>query len=355
MTNNGVEVIGGVDTHGRTHHGAVIDSVGRLLGDREFAATAAGYRGLLAWVGSFGPVRAIGVEGTGTYGAGLARYLSAEAVRVIEVDRPDRKTRRRHGKSDPIDAIAAARAVLAGTATGTPKTRTGPVEALRALRVARRGALKARVAALNQLHGLIAAAPESLRGHLIDLSRTAMVTRCAGFRVNQEQLDTPVQATKAALRAVAHRIQLLDDEIARADRRITPAITAIAPATMALPGVGPQVASQLVITAGDNPERLRSDAALAHLCGAAPVPASSGRTDRHRLNRGGDRHANNALHTIVVTRMRHHPDTRRYVQRRTNDGLTTKDIIRCLKRYAVREIYDTLIKDLTALNTLDNP
>jgi transposase len=355
MTNNGVEVIGGVDTHGRTHHGAVIDSVGRLLGDREFAATAAGYRGLLAWVGSFGPVRAIGVEGTGTYGAGLARYLSAEAVRVIEVDRPDRKTRRRHGKSDPIDAIAAARAVLAGTATGTPKTRTGPVEALRALRVARRGALKARVAALNQLHGLIAAAPESLRGHLIDLSRTAMVTRCAGFRVNQEQLDTPVQATKAALRAVAHRIQLLDDEIALADRRITPAITAIAPATMALPGVGPQVASQLVITAGDNPERLRSDAALAHLCGAAPVPASSGRTDRHRLNRGGDRHANNALHTIVVTRMRHHPDTRRYVQRRTNDGLTTKDIIRCLKRYAVREIYDTLIKDLTALNTLDNP
>jgi transposase len=355
MTNNGVEVIGGVDTHGRTHHGAVIDSVGRLLGDREFAATAAGYRGLLAWVGSFGPVRAIGVEGTGTYGAGLARYLSAEAVRVIEVDRPDRKTRRRHGKSDPIDAIAAARAVLAGTATGTPKTRTGPVEALRARRVARRGALKARVAALNQLHGLIAAAPESLRGHLIDLSRTAMVTRCAGFRVNQEQLDTPVQATKAALRAVAHRIQLLDDEIALADRRITPAITAIAPATMALPGVGPQVASQLVITAGDNPERLRSDAALAHLCGAAPVPASSGRTDRHRLNRGGDRHANNALHTIVVTRMRHHPDTRRYVQRRTNDGLTTKDIIRCLKRYAVREIYDTLIKDLTALNTLDNP
>jgi transposase len=355
MTNNGVEVIGGVDTHGRTHHGAVIDSVGRLLGDREFAATAAGYRGLLAWVGSFGPVRAIGVEGTGTYGAGLARYLSAEAVRVIEVDRPDRKTRRRHGKSDPIDAIAAARAVLAGTATGTPKTRTGPVEALRALRVARRGALKARVAALNQLHGLIAAAPESLRGHLIDLSRTAMVTRCAGFRVNQEQLDTPVQATKAALRAVAHRIQLLDDEIALADRRITPAITAIAPTTMALPGVGPQVASQLVITAGDNPERLRSDAALAHLCGAAPVPASSGRTDRHRLNRGGDRHANNALHTIVVTRMRHHPDTRRYVQRRTNDGLTTKDIIRCLKRYAVREIYDTLIKDLTALNTLDNP
>jgi transposase len=348
MTSNCVEVIGGVDTHGRTHHGAVIDSVGQVLGDQEFEATAAGYRCLLTWIASFGSVRAVGVEGTGTYGAGLARYLSANQVRVIEVDRPDRKTRRRHGKSDPIDAIAAARAVLAGTATATPKTRTGPVEALRALRVARRGAVKARVAALNQLHGLIASAPEGLRGPLIGLTRTALVKRCANFRINNNHLDAPVQATKAALRAIAHRIQHLDDEIAIADHMIGPTIADIAPTTLALPGVGPQVASQLVITAGDNPERLRSDAALAHLCGAAPIPASSGRTNRHRLNRGGDRHANNAPHTIVLTRMRHHEPTRRYVQRRTTDGLTTKDIIRCLKRFVVREIYATLIQDLNA-------
>jgi transposase len=261
---------------------------------------------------------------------------------VIEVDRPDRKTRRRHGKSDPIDAIAAARAVLAGTATATPKTRTGPVEAVRALRVARRGAVKARVAALNQLHGLITSAPEVLRGPLVGLTRTALVTRCAGFRIDNDHLDTPDQATKAALRAVARRVQLLDDEIALADRRIAPAITQIAPTTLALPGVGPHVASQLVITAGDNPERLRSDAALAHLCGAAPVPASSGRTDRHRLNRGGDRHANNALHTVVINRMKYHPDTRRYVKRRTAQGLSKKDIIRCLKRYVAREIYGIL-------------
>jgi transposase len=355
MTSNVGDVIGGVDTHGRTHHGAVMDLAGRLLADREFPTTVAGYRALLTWVGSFGAVGVVGVEGTGTYGAGLARYLTAHGVRVIEVDRPDRTTRRRQGKSDPIDAIAAARAVLAGTATGIPKTRIGPVEALRALRVARRGAVKARVAALNQIHGLIASAPESLRGLLVDQSRAAVVTRCAGFRVDEEQLDTPVQATKAALRAVARRIQLLDDEIALADRRISSTITAIAPATMALPGVGPQVASQLAITAGDNPDRLRSEAALAHLCGAAPLPASSGRTDRHRLNRGGDRHANNALHTVVLTRMRHHLDTRRYVERRTAEGLSKKDIIRCLKRFVAREIYHTLIADFTTLNTVDSP
>lgn len=355
MTSNCEEVIGGVDTHGRTHHGAVIDPVGRLLGDREFPATAAGYRALLRWIGSFGGVGAVGVEGTGTYGAGLARYLAAEDVRVIEVDRPDRKTRRRQGKSDPIDAIAAARAVQAGTATGTPKTRSGPVEAVRTLRVARRGAVKARVAALNQLHGLIASAPEVLRAHLVDLTRTALVSRCAGFRVEEGQLDAPVQATKAALRAVARRIQLLDEEIAIADRRIGPAITQIAPATLALPGVGPQVASQLVVSAGDNPERLRSEAALAHLCGAAPLPASSGRTDRHRLNRGGDRHANNALHTVVLNRMKYDPNTRRYVERRTAEGLSKKDIMRCLKRFVVREVYVTLMKDFSTFNTIDSP
>jgi transposase len=355
MTKDGLEVTGGVDTHGRTHHGAALDGAGRLLGDREFPATAAGYRALLAWLTGFGEVVAVGVEGTGTYGAGLARHLAGRGVRVVEVDRPDRKTRRFRGKSDPIDAIAAARAVLAGTAAGMPKTRTGPVEALRALRVARRGAVKAKVAALNQLHGLRASAPEALRAQLRDLSNAALVTTAAGFRIREDRLEDPTMAVKAALRSIARRVVDLNAEIALADRRIAPAIARLAPNTLALHGAGPQVAAQLVVTAGDNPERLRSEAALAHLCGVAPLPASSGRTDRHRLNRGGDRHANNALRTIVLSRMRHDPTTRAYVQRRTKDGLTKKEIMRCLKRYVVREVHTALMADFTAPPGLDSP
>jgi len=355
MTKDRLEVTGGVDTHGRTHHGAALDGAGRLLGEREFPATAAGYRALLAWLIGFGRVVAVGVEGTGTYGAGLARHLAGHGVRVIEVDRPDRKTRRFRGKSDPIDAIAAARAVLAGTATGVPKTRTGPVEALRALRVARRGAVKAKVAALNQLHGLLASAPEVLRAQLQDLSSAALVTTAAGFRIREDRLEDPAMAVKAALRSIARRVVDLNAEIALADRRIAPAVARLAPRTLALPGAGPQVAAQLVVTAGDNPERLRSEAALAHLCGVAPLPASSGRTDRHRLNRGGDRQANNALHTMVLTRMRHDPTTRAYVQRRTKDGLSKTEIMRCLKRYVVREVHTALMADFTAPRGLDSP
>jgi transposase len=349
MTSTGLDVFGGVDTHGRTHHVAVIDGAGRLLGDAEFAVTAAGYAALLAWLRCWGRLVKVGVEGTGTYGAGLARHLTAQAVTVIEVDRPDRKTRRRQGKSDPIDAIAAARAVLAGTATGAPKTRTGPVEAIRALRVARRGAVKARTAALNQLHGLVVAAPEQLRADLAGLGTTELVTRCAGFRIDPTRLLEPVTATRAALRAIARRIQALEEEIALADARLRPAVTTVAPRTAALFGAGPDVAGQLLATAGDNPERLRSEAALAHLAGISPLPASSGRTDRHRLNRGGDRAANAAIHRMVLCRMRHHEPTRVYVARRTAQGLSKKEIMRCLKRYVVREIHTALLADFEQL------
>jgi transposase len=272
-------------------------------------------------------------------------------VRVVEVDRPDRRTRRQRGKSDPIDAIAAARAVVSGTATGTPKTRTGPVEAARALQVARRGAVKARTAALNQLHGLVASAPEPLRATLASLPTHLLVARAARFRVEHDRLADPTTATKTALRSIARRVQNLDEEITTADRQLRHLIKPLAPATLALPGVGVQVATQLLITAGDNPDRLRSEAALAHLCGVAPLPASSGRTHRHRLNRGGDRQANHALHMAVLNRMRYHPATRRYVERRTQQGLSTKDIIRCLKRYLIREVHATLITDYQRLTT----
>jgi transposase len=342
-------VTGGVDTHGKTHHAAAVDQTGRVLGDQQFPATAAGYRALLAWLRCLGRLVKVGVEGTGTYGAGLARYLATEGVALVEVDRPDRKTRRSKGKSDPIDAIAAARAALSGQAAGTPKTRTGPVEAIRALRVARRGAVKARTAALNQLHGLIASAPEQLRADLAVLPAAALVPACAALSVDEATVSDPVQATRAALHAIAIRVQALTAEITQADKRLRPVVARTAPRLLALHGVGPEVAGQLLATAGDNPDRLRSEAALAHLCGVAPIPASSGRTDRHRLNRGGDRAANNALHTITLCRMRYDPRTKAYVDRRTKQGLGKKEIMRCLKRYIIREVHTALLADFAAL------
>jgi transposase len=342
-------VTGGIDTHSKTHHAAALDQSGRVLGDREFPATPAGYQALLAWLRSLGRVVTVGVEGTGSYGAGLARYLSAQGIDLVEVDRPDRKTRRAKGKSDPIDAIAAARAALSGQATGVPKTRTGPVEAIRALRVARQGAVKARTAALNQLHGLLTCAPEPLRTQLSAHSGATLVATCAALSIDETRLGDPIQATRAALRAIATRIQTLNAEIHQADKRLRPIVATTAPRLSALNGAGVQVAAHLLATAGDNPERLRSEAALAHLCGAAPIPASSGRTKRHRLNRGGDRAANAALHTITLCRMRHDPRTQAYVQRRTQQGLSKKEIIRCLKRYIVREVHTALLADFTAL------
>ncbi|MFI7493093.1 IS110 family transposase [Micromonospora echinaurantiaca] len=351
MTAKKRKVTGGVDTHGRTHHAAVIDQTGRELGDQQFPATPAGYRQLLAWLRAFGTIVKIGVEGTGAYGAGLARYLSSQKITVVEVDRPDRRTRRVKGKSDPIDALAAARAALSGQASGVPKTRTGPVEAIRALRVARNGAVKARTAAINQLHGLLTAAPEDLRADLAGHTGVNLVNRCAALTIDDTRLSDPVEATKAALTAIATRVQALTAEITLADRRLRPAVTQAAPTLSALFGVGPDVAGQLLTTAGDNPDRLRSEAALAHLCGAAPIPASSGRTDRHRLNRGGDRAANKALHTIALCRLRYDPRTRAYQEKRTKQGLSKKEIIRCLKRYIVREVHTALLTDYTALNT----
>ncbi len=334
-------VTGGVDTHGQTHHAAAIDQVGRQLGDREFPATPAGYRTLLAWLCGHGRVERVGVEGTGAYGAGLARHLRAADIRVVEVDRPDRQGRRSHGKSDPLDAYAAARAALAGTASGAPKTRDGRVEAIRALRVARCGAIKARTQSTNQLKSLLVTAPAELREQLRQLSTTALIATCSRLRPTSE-LSDPEQATKTALRRLARRHQHLNEEITEADAELRALVTTAAPRLLALTGVGVEVAGQLLTSAGDNPDRLRSEAAFAHLCGVAPIPASSGRTHRHRLNRGGDRAANSALYTVVLVRLRHHERTRAYAARRTQEGLSKREIMRCLKRYVAREIYTAL-------------
>jgi transposase len=354
VTSTAEEIYGGVDTHGRTHHAAAVDGLGRVLGDREFPATRAGYAQLIGWLESFGPVVLVGVEGTGAYGAGLAAALAEHRIRVVEVDRPDRRARRRQGKSDPLDALAAARAALSGEASGVPKTHGGPVEAIRALRVARRGAVKARTAALNQLHGLLVTAPAPLRESLAGLSSKMLVRRCAGFRIDDSRLADPTTATKAALRAVARRVQALLEEVAAADRRLRPLTQRTAPRTTQLLGISTEIAGQLLVTAGDNPERLRSEAAFAHLCGAAPIPASSGRRDRHRLNRGGDRAANAALHMALVTRLRYHEPTRAYVARRSAQGLSKKDIMRCLKRFLAREVHAAVLADFSASHALDS-
>jgi transposase len=347
MTTNDGEVIGGVDTHGQTHHAAVVSAAtGKLLGDEEFPATAKGYRLLLRWLQTFGTVAKVGVEGTGSYGAGLCRFLSAEQIPVVEVNRPNRQGRRMHGKSDPIDAIAAARAVLAEAATALPKVRTGAVEAIRILRATRAGAVKARKAAINQMHSLLFGAPDELRAALAGLDRAALVVRCARLRVDTTQIADPAAAAKIALRRLARRVQMLDAELAETDEQITDLVGKTAPATSAIYGVGPQIAAQLLTTAGENPQRIRSEAALARLCGVAPIPASSGNTTRHRLHRGGDRQANSAIYLIVLCRLRWHPPTRAYAQRRTAEAKTKKEIIRCLKRAVVREIFIALRTDL---------
>jgi transposase len=336
------EVAGGVDTHQDTHTAAVIDLVGRVLGTQQFPATTAGYAALLAWMRGFGRLGRIGVEGTGAYGAGLARLLRSERAEVIEVDRPNRKTRRFQGKSDPIDAIQAAKTALAGERTGTPKQRDGRVEALRNLRVARRSAVEQRADAQRQIKALIVTAPDDMRARLRGLAVKQLIVTCAGLRPDHADAATPATATKIALRSLARRHQQLTAEITDLDEVLEPLVAAISPTLLAANGVGADVAGQLLVTAGENHDRLTSEAGFAMLCGAAPIPASSGKTTRHRLNRGGDRQANAALYRVVLCRLRWDPRTHDYMQRRTKQGLSKKEIIRCLKRYIARELYQLI-------------
>jgi len=344
-------VTGGVDTHKHVHVAAVIDSIGRLVATAEFATTSSGYRDLLAWMRSHGELVAVGVEGCGSWGAGVARHLTAAGVRVVEVNRQNRQNRRRRGKSDVIDAEAAARAVLAGDACVTPKAQTGRVEAVRQLRVARAGAMKARTAAANQLHSLCDTAPDAVRAQLVGLSLKRMVAVAERWRRGDEM--TVEASARRALGSVARRWRGLDDEARALRADIRAILLDIAPDLLAVHGVGDHTAGQLLVTAGDNPDRLHHENSFAALCGSTPVAASSGKTRRHRLNRGGDRQANSALWSIVRTRMANHPPTIAYVERRTADGLSKPDIMRCLKRYVARELFP-LIRDIAHTDTAND-
>jgi transposase len=333
-------ITGGVDTHADVHVAAALDPIGGLLGVAEFPATPAGYARLLAWLGGFGTLCLVGIEGTGSYGAGLARHIAAAGVQVVEVDRSDRQDRRRQGKSDPLDAVSAARAAQSGRARGAPKGRDGQVEAIRTLMVTKRTARSERVQTINQARALVLTGPDDIRVRFAKHATDALVAELASLRPRPG--DTVGYATRIALRELGRRVQFLDSQLQRLDELIVPLVTARAPGLLTLYGVGPDTAAMLLVAAGDHPGRLRSEAAWAHLCATAPIPASSGKTVRHRLNPGGDRQANHALWRIVITRMSSHPPTRAYVTRRTKEGLSKKEIIRCLKRYAAREVYSHL-------------
>lgn len=333
-------VTGGVDTHLNVHVAAALDDVGGLLGVESFPTTPSGYRELLDWLSAFGTVSLIGIEGTGSYGAGLARFATDAGVRVVEVDRSDRAARRRAGKSDPLDAVAAARAALSGKAAGASKGRDGHVEAIRTLALAKRSARADRTRAINQMRALVMTGPDDIRARFAGATTAALVADAATMRPRTG--DIVGHATRTSLRELGRRAAYLGAEVDRLDALLGPLLAERAPALLALPGVGPDVAATLLIAAGDNPQRLRSEASWAHLCGVAPIPASSGKITRFRLDPAGDRQANHALWRIVLSRMSFETRTKTYVDRRVAEGRTKLEIIRILKRYVAREVYPLL-------------
>ncbi len=332
-------VVAGVDTHKDAHVAAVIDTMGRLLGTQSFPTSLTGYHALVAWTQSYGLVQRIGIEGTGSYGAGLTRFVRDAGITVVEVNRPNRQLRRQRGKSDVIDAEAAARAAFAQDTPRIPKTHDGTIELLRLVRVQRRSALHARTPAANQLHAVIASAPDVIRARLRDRAIPVVVAHLVRRRVYPRDLE---RITYDVLRGLAKRWTQLAQEIGVLDGQIAAMVQACAPALLARRGVGPEVASALLVAAGDNPNRLRSERSFAALCGVAPLDASSGRQQRHRLNRGGNRDANRALWVIAFVRLRVDPTTKAYMARRLAEGRSKLEVIRCLKRYIAREIFKLL-------------
>jgi len=335
-------VVGGVDTHADVHVAAALDLNGAVLGIESFPTDTAGYRLLADWLTAFGSVVKVGVEGTGSYGVGLARFLHANGVEVVEVDRPNRQKRRRLGKSDPIDAEAAARAALSGEASVTPKWRDGTVEQMRVLMIARRSARMQRNQTLNQLRQIVFCSPDEVRARFKDRFKTGLVSEAAAMRPRKGS-DPVTYTTCVVMRGLARRIRDLNDEMRTIDDALTELIGATAPSLLECHGVGVVTAATLLVTAGDNPDRLHTERSWAHLCGVAPVPAGSGKTTgRVRLSYGGNRHANAALYQIVLTRMSSDPETRNYVRRRRAEGLSTREIMRCLKRYVARQTFKHL-------------
>jgi transposase len=342
-------IVVGVDTHKNIHVAVVLNGIGGKLSELSVPANTAGYERLEAWATEAGAVIAFGVEGTGSYGAGLASHLRRRGHRVLEVNRPNRASRRQAGKSDTLDAENAARAVLARTATASPKSAEGTVEMIRQVKIAKDTAVKARTQAMVALKSLIVTAPAELREQLEPLADRLLIAACLALEI--EGMHTPGDAARYSLRNLARRYHDLEGEASCHDRVLETLTGRVNPELTERFGVGADSAAELLIVAGDNPERITSDSALAKLCGACPIPASSGKTQRHRLNRGGHRQANAALHRILVVRMRFHEPTISYVARRTKEGKSKTEIMRCLKRFLVRELYHVIVPSVKQIET----
>ena len=340
-------IVVGVDSHKDSHQAAVLDARGALLGNRSFAASLRGYRELEEWLATLGVVDRVGIECTGSYAAGLTRYLRERDVDVLEVNATHRATTARRGKNDAIDAEMAARKVLSGEAKALAKDTTGDIECIRLLKVSRESAMKAHTAAKLQIRDLLITAPAPLREYVEAVRGSGRrINRAGALRPDLERLDDPHQAAKFALRQLSRRVKSLEEEMQEVDVHLAQLVAKCAPKLLTCRGIGTQHAAQLLITAGQNIERLQNDGAFARLCGVAPVPISSGKTNRMRLHRGGDRKANKTLHLIAVARIRIDPRTQIYMERRRAEGLSKRDVVRCLKRFIAREVFNALKQDL---------
>lgn len=343
-------VVGGVDTHKDLHVAAVVDPHDRVLGTESFATTRHGYRLMLAWMRSFGDLQRIGIECSGSYGAGLLRYMQAAGVEVLEVTAPDKHDRRRRGKNDDFDAESAAHAAFAGRHTVTPRSRDGMVESLRVLKVCRKTAVQARRIALQMIQTTIVCAPDRLRDPLRQMTRMQLIRTLAAWRPDLTAYREVEEAYRISLKSLARRYLELHDEIADLDNMIEAIVKDLAPELLEQTAIGLNSAAQLLLTAGDNPERLKSEASFAALCGVSPVPASSGKTVRHRLNRGGDRAANSAIHIIAIGRLRLDPRTQSYIAKRIAAGNSKLEAIRSLKRYVAREVFGIIMRRHKQIN-----
>jgi len=346
----GRRVIGGVDTHKDLHVAAVVDERDHVLETRCFATTRQGYRQMLAWMRSFGEVQRVGIESTGSYGAGLLRFIQKAGIEVLEVTAPDRHDRRRRGKNDDLDAQNAAHAAFAGRRTVSPRSRDGMVESLRVLKACRKTAVAARRVALQMIQNTIVCAPDGLRDVLRDMTRMQLIRTLGAWRPDLTRYRDVEAAYRISLKSLGRRYLELHDEIADLDAMIGAIVDELAPNLVARNSIGHIGAAQMLLTAGDNPERLRSEASFAALCGVSPVPASSGKTIRHRLNRGGDRAANSALHIIAIGRLRTDPKTKAYVAKRIAEGHSKLDAIRALKRYIAREVFTLIVHRQKEIN-----
>ena len=336
-----VDVVIGVDTHVLTHTAAVVNAgTGGVLAELTVQATAAGYAELVELADQHSGLRAWAIEGTGGHGAGLTRHLQQRGEVVVELDRPERAQRRHGAKSDPLDAVRAAREALSRTRLGTPRS-AGDRQALSVLLAARRSAVDASTDAARQLFSLVIAAPEPIRVRFRGMKLPAMLRLAAGLRL-RPSWDLETTTTVTVLRTLARRALTLTAEAAEHERAILAIVRSMRPDLLEQTGVGPIVAAT-VLCAWSHPGRVRSEAAFAMLAGTAPIPATSGQTvNRHRLNRHGDRQLNRALHVVALSRLRYDDRTRAYADRRTRQGRSHRDVIRCLKRYIARDLYRLL-------------